>query len=95
MATQVLQERFHAVNWSGRWARDTLIFFGGVEALHTVSHVWWAFSGMLPIEVPVLPSVEVTMTPGLNLFAIVINGLITAGLLYGAHYLKMLRPHML
>jgi hypothetical protein len=88
MATHVLQDRFHAITGNVRFARDTLLFLGGAEALHTLSHVWMALGGMLPMTVPVFPSVAVTLTEGVNLFAIFANGLITAGLLYGAHRLK-------
>lgn len=88
MATHLPQERYQAMAHNARLWRDTLIFLGGAGVLHTVSHLWMAFAGMLPITVPVFPSVAVTLTPGLNLFAIVFNGLIAAGLLYWAHCLK-------
>jgi hypothetical protein len=88
MVTQALQDRFHALGGTTRFLRDTMLFLGGVEALHTLSHVWMAFAGMLPMTVPVFPAVSVTLTEGVNLFAIFANGFIAAGLLYGAHRLK-------
>jgi hypothetical protein len=88
MATQALQERFYAIGGTTRLIRDTMLFLGGAEVLHTVSHVWMAFAVMLPMTVPVFPSVTVTLTEGVNLFAIFANGIIAAGLLYGAHRLK-------
>jgi hypothetical protein len=62
-------------------ARDALVFFAGAEAFHTLSHVWLGLSGMLPMEIQ-FPSI--TITRGLNVFAIVVNALVTVGLLYGA-----------
>jgi hypothetical protein len=88
MATQVFQDKFQEVRHNVRFWRDTLIFVGGAEAFHTLSHVWVALGGMLPMTVPVFPSVEVTLTPALNTFAIIANGLITAGALFWAHRLK-------
>jgi hypothetical protein len=88
MVTHVMTDRFHAIGSNTRLWRDTLIFLGGAEALHALSHLWLGASGMLPLTVPVVPSVAMTLTPGLNVFAIVLNGAIAAGLLYGAHYLK-------
>jgi hypothetical protein len=58
-----------------------VVFLAGAEAFHTLSHVWLGLSGMLPMEISFPP---MTITPGLNLFAIVVNALITVGLLYGA-----------
>jgi hypothetical protein len=56
----------------------------GAAAFHTLSHVWFGLSGMLPMEISFPP---MTVTPGLNLFAIVVNGLVTVGLLYGVRRL--------
>jgi hypothetical protein len=88
MATQVFQDGWQAVRHNVRFWRDTLVFVGGAEAFHTLSHVWLGFGGMLPMSVPVFPSVSVTLTPELNAFAVIVNGLITAGALYWAHRLK-------
>jgi hypothetical protein len=79
---QVFEERVQRMRTKGSLVRDTLVFFAGAEACHTLAHVWLGLSGMLPMEVPLFPSI--TVTQGLNIFAIVVNALITAGLLYGA-----------
>lgn len=71
---------------TGNWKRDGLIFLAGAEAFHTLTHVWIGMSGMLPMTVAGLPSF--TLTPGLNLLAVAVNGLIMAGLLYWAYRLK-------
>ncbi len=71
---------------TGHLLRDSVVFLAGVEMVHTLSHVWWAISGSLPMQDPRLPSL--TMTPDLNALAIVINTVITAGLFYWAHRLK-------
>ncbi len=51
-----------------------MVFFAGAEAFHTLTHVWLGLSGMLPAEISFPP---MTITQGLNLFAIVVNALIT------------------
>ncbi len=71
---------------SGHLLRDGVLFFAGVETVHTLSHIWWAISGPLPMADPRFPSLM--MTPGLNAFAIVFNALVTASLVYCAHRLK-------
>jgi hypothetical protein len=78
---QVLEQRVQGASATRSFARDAVIFLAGAEAFHTLSHVWLGLSGMLPMEISFPP---ITITPGLNLFAIVINALITVGLLYGA-----------
>jgi hypothetical protein len=92
MATQLLRHKmqFFQHRWDearhGHLLRDAVVFAAGAEALHTLGHIWWGVSAVLPMTDPWLPTL--TMTPGLNLFAIVINGSMTAALLYGAHALK-------
>jgi hypothetical protein len=78
---QVTEERAGGMSAKRRRGRDAFVFLAGAEAFHTLSHVWLGLSGMLPMEIQ-FPSI--TLTPGLNLFAIVVNVLITAGLLYWA-----------
>jgi hypothetical protein len=78
---QVVEERVRGIPAKRSLARDALVFLAGAEACHTLSHVWLALSGMLPMEIQ-FPSM--TITQGLNVFAIVVNALVTAGLLYGA-----------
>ena len=59
--------------------RDVLIFFAGAEFFHTVSHILLPFLLHLPIEM-----MGITVTPTLNMWAIIFNGLITVGLLLWA-----------
>lgn len=63
--------------------RDTIIFLAGVEAFHTISHIAIGLTHILPIEI-----CKITVTYQLNLMSIIINGLITAGLLWWASRLK-------
>jgi len=60
--------------WS---TRDIILFLAGAEAFHTLSHIVIAFSGLLPIKI-----CSITWTKQLNVLGIVINALITAGLLW-------------
>ena len=64
--------------------RDIIVFFAGVEACNTLSHVIISYSGTLPIEI-----FSVTLTQQLAFAGIVLNGLITAGLLWWAHRLEI------
>lgn len=79
---EVFEERFELPRPVNR-TRDAVVFLAGAEACHTLMHAWIAVSGLLPITLPLL-----TLTPGLNAFAIVANGLITAGLVYWARRLE-------
>ncbi|HVU85758.1 MAG TPA: hypothetical protein VHD36_00435 [Pirellulales bacterium] len=88
MATQTMFHRFHMAGSNTRWQRDTLIFVGGAETLHTLSHLWLAFSGMLPMTFPLTAASAITLTPGLNVFATIVNAVIAGVCLYGAHRLK-------
>lgn len=63
--------------------RDVIIFFAGVEAFHTLSHLLISFTDTLPIKV-----FSITWTQQLNVLGIVINGIITLGLFYWASRLK-------
>jgi hypothetical protein len=81
---QVVEQRVRRVSGTRSLAGDALVFFAGAEAFHTLSHVWLGLSGMLPVEISFPP---MTITPSLNLFAIIVNALITIGLLYGARRL--------
>lgn len=66
------------------WSKkDFIIFFAGVEAFHTVSHAIVAITGVLPLQFAFI-----TWTQQLNIIAIVVNALITAGLLWWASRLK-------
>lgn len=63
--------------------RDIVIFVAGAEAFHTVSHVIFGYAGILPMEL-----FSIMWTQQLNMLAILINALITAGLLWWASKLK-------
>ena len=81
---QIVEQRIAGAKVSNRFLPDALVFFAGVVAFHTLSHVWLGLSGMLPMEIK-FPSM--TVTHNLNLVAIAVNALITVGLLYGANRL--------
>ena len=82
---QFVEERVRGLRDTKSLLRDVLVFLAGAAAFHAFSHVWLGLSGMLPMEIS-FPSM--TITPGLNLFAIVVNFLIAVGLLYGAKRLS-------
>jgi uncharacterized PurR-regulated membrane protein YhhQ (DUF165 family) len=63
--------------------REVIIFFAGVEAFHTLSHLSLNVSGQLPMRV-----FGFNVTAGLNAWAIVVNAAITAALLWWARRLK-------
>ena len=93
MAVQTLQENVNGLKekvpgiaLKGNLLRDMVIFFAGVSAFHMLTHFWLAMSDMLPMSVPLFPSL--TITQGMNVFIIVVNAFVTAGLLYWAHRLK-------
>lgn len=56
--------------------REWIAFAAGAEAFHTFSHIVLTFSG-LPITL-----MSINVTPQLNAFAIIINGIITVGLFW-------------
>jgi hypothetical protein len=92
MATQALLRKRQALNGKvrrtqeGSHLRAVLFFFAAVEAVHTLMYVWIGVSGMLPMSVPWLPSLMIT--DEVNLLAIVMNAIITFGLLDAASGLK-------
>jgi len=57
--------------------KEIFIFFAGAQAFHTLSHIFFALSGVLPIRFW-----GITWTQQSNLYAIIINGLITVVLLW-------------
>ena len=65
--------------------REVIIFFAGVEAFHTLSHLAMGVSGQLPMRV-----FGFTLTAGRNAWAIVVNAVITAALLWWASKVKQL-----
>ena len=78
---RTIDEKLPRVKGKRTLLRDSLVFLAGAQAFHTVSHIWLGLSGMLPMEIQNPP---ITVTAGMNLFAIGVNALITVGLLYGA-----------
>jgi len=63
--------------------RDIIIFLAGFEAFHTLSHIIIGASGILP-----LTFFSITWTQHLNIVAIIVNGLITVGLLWWVSRVK-------
>ena len=63
--------------------REIVIFFAGVEAFHTLSHLALSVSVQLPMRV-----FGFNVTTGRNAWAIVVNAVITAALLWWASRLK-------
>lgn len=63
--------------------RDFIIFLAGAEAFHTFSHILLAYMVKMPMETN-----WILVTPTLNYWGIIINGLITIGLLLYAKQLK-------
>lgn len=55
--------------------RDLLFFLAGAEAFHTIVHIGIGLSGNLPLHF-----FFITLACRLNLFAVVVNAAITAGL---------------
>lgn len=59
--------------------KNVLIFFAGAEFFHTLSHILLPFFVKLPLETKII-----YLTPTLNIWAIIINAIITLGLLWWA-----------
>lgn len=57
--------------------RDILIFLAGAEAFHTLTHLIFQFARVLPIKF-----FSINWTYQLNMWGIIINGLITVGLFW-------------
>lgn len=63
--------------------RDVVIFAAGAEFFHTLSHIILPYLVTLPVNMKFI-----TLTPSLNMFAIIINAIITIALLWWARRLK-------
>lgn len=63
--------------------KNILIFLAGAEFFHTLTHILLPFL----IDFPFVMK-KFTLTSTLNTWAIIINGLITIGLLLWASYVK-------
>lgn len=59
--------------------RDFVVFLAGAEFFHTLSHVMIIYMGILPMDLKI-----VTLTADMNLWAIIINALLTLLLLWWA-----------
>ena len=59
--------------------KELVIFFAGAEAFHTISHILIGYLHILPIKL-----FSITWTQQLNFWAILINAVITALLLWWA-----------
>lgn len=62
--------------------RDVVIFFAGFEFFHTLSHIFMPMMITLPLQTKI-----VLLTPNLNIWAIIINAVITIALIWWACYL--------
>lgn len=60
-----------------RSLRDWVVFFAGFQVFHTLSHIIIAFGVNLPLATKYM-----TLTSTMNSWAIVINGLIAAVLIW-------------
>jgi len=63
--------------------KNVLIFFAGAEFFHTLSHILLPFFVQLPLETRVIH-----LTPTFNMWAIIINAIITLVLLWLAKKAK-------
>lgn len=63
--------------------KSVLIFFAGAEFFHTLSHILLPFIVKLPLETKIF-----TFTSTLNVWAIIINVIITVVLLWWAKTMK-------
>lgn len=56
--------------------RDLVVFLAGAEFFHTLSHILIGYFFTLPLDMKFM-----TLTPTMNMWAIVINGIITVVLI--------------
>jgi hypothetical protein len=59
--------------------KNVLIFFAGAEFWHTFTHIMLAYANQFPLDLKL-----VILTASLNMWGIIINGLITIALLFWA-----------
>jgi hypothetical protein len=64
--------------------RDVVIFFAGAEFFHTISHIILPYFVTLPLDMKFM-----VFTPSWNVFAIVLNAVITIALLWWACRIKV------
>lgn len=63
--------------------RDLIIFLAGAEFFHTITHIMLAFWLKLPMDFKFM-----VLTEKMNLFAIILNALITILLLWWGYKMK-------
>lgn len=63
--------------------RDLVIFFAGVAAMHTLSHLMIGYLGVLPMTF-----MSIEWTQNLNMITIVASAVLTVALLWWAKNLK-------
>lgn len=56
---------------------NLLYFFAGAAALHTISHIWFAYSGLLPFS-----AMGFVLTPQINTIIMAVSAALTFLLLY-------------
>lgn len=66
------------------WSKkEIVIFCAGAQAFHTLSHIIISMTGTLPIHV-----FGMIVTQQFNLYAIIINAVVTVGLLWWSSKLR-------
>jgi hypothetical protein len=63
--------------------KNVLIFLAGAQFFHTLSHILFPFVVELPLKTKII-----YLTPTLNIWAIIINAIITLALLWWASKVK-------
>lgn len=63
--------------------KNTLIFLAGAEFFHTLCHALLPLFVKLPAELT-----RITLSPALNMWAAIVNGIITIALLWWASRVK-------
>ena len=63
--------------------RDIIIFIAGAEFFHTLSHIILPYFIVLPLDLKLF-----TFTSTINLFAVIVNAIITIILLWWAYRLR-------
>lgn len=66
--------------------KNTIMFFAGAAAFHTLSHILLYFTDVLPMRL--CSCCSFIFTPEMNFWAVIISAAVTVGLLYWASQLK-------
>lgn len=67
--------------------RDFVIFLAGAQFFHTLSHLLMSYFVVLPLQMKFFE-----LTPVMNFWATIVNGVITLLLLWWAHRLSKNKP---